>query len=308
MTDAEQEQPQQTDAEHQRKQIRAAIREIRREGYKAAFVYATVDAVLALLAANLGLSVLGVGGLPEQVSLGPGAPPISGTAAAGIVLGIVVFAAEFWIRTRRFTAERFETINPEVEEALRTARDAARDEQDNPMARTLYADVLDRLKATSSAGFVRTGRIALTVALVLVVSIATIQASVAGIDLASGPSAEGGEDGGAGGGGGDGQGSDADSQGGSSGTSSGLQSGGDILGDPEDVSSGTENLTSSVQTGSGSGGEERARSYDQSGLSAGSTEIEAQRAGFESQGNVEDADLIREYNLKIREDENDNNG
>lgn len=55
---------------------------------------------------------------------------------------------------------------------------------------------------------------------------------------------------------------------------------------------------------SGGGGEAEERVYNTGGFGDG-TAVEAQRAGFAPSEVLEDADLIREYNLQIREEEDE---
>ena len=86
----------------------------------------------------------------------------------------------------------------------------------------------------------------------------------------------------------------------------GLQDGSSILGEPEDVPEGSEDLDATIDTsGSGSGDGTDAASataYEDSGF-GGSETVESQRAGFTERERLEDAELIREYNLRIREND-----
>jgi hypothetical protein len=72
------------------------------------------------------------------------------------------------------------------------------------------------------------------------------------------------------------------------------------------VPAGTEELDASVDTsGSGSGNgtdAESAAAYADSGFDTDGS-IESQRAGFSERERLEDAELIREYNLRIREED-----
>lgn len=306
---------------HPRDAVRKALREVRREGYKVAFIHATVDAVVVLLVANLVLTVVAIGQLPDTVSLPERVVSIlstyvpilrdtSGTIAIDVVsiiaagVGVVAFVIAFLLRLRRPIVERFEAVNPEVSEALRTARDVLRAGEDTRMARALYADVLDRLRSTSSLGLINRRRLAVSILLVLVLSVATVQLSVSAPELVASPSSV------SGGPSGPGQGAGGASPGPSQGETSrsddggGLRSGSSILGEPENVTVGTENLSARVSPGEGAGSD-RERSYDTGGFESGSgsSGIQAQRAGFAPSENVEEAELIREYNLRIREDD-----
>lgn len=288
--------------------MRRAIAEVRGEGRKAAVIHAVVDAAVAALATNLAVTVVDVPLLGRAIPL-PGilsrgvaavgvAPPVAVEARVLLVLcvGVLALSAGLAYRLREPLVERFESANPEVSEALRTARDALEAGDEGRVARALYADVIERLASTSSLGLVSVRRLAASVALVVVLSALTVQVSVAGIgvDLDGGPG-----DGGAGGPTGPGAVTTPRP------TSGELLDGDEVLGEPENVTAGSENLSAVVEAGSGGEpGDDRARSYDRSGLSSDPSAVEPQRAGFAEREVLEDAELIKEYNLRIREDEN----
>jgi len=257
-----------------RERVDVAIRLVRYEGYKAAGIHAVVDAAAVTLAANLALTVLG---LPV-----PGPEFARQALAAGV--GLLVGAAEFGLRVRVPLVERFEAVNPEVREALRTARDAARAGAETRVAGRLYEDVLAGLREASSADLVSTRRVAGSVLLVLVLSAVTVQASVVGLDLT--PTSEGSGPGTA-------EGTEREY--------GGLESGDEILGEETDVGNGSDDLDAAISgSGSGTSGErETERSYSSGGFSA-SGSYDAQQTGFAPNEDVENADIIREYNVRIR--------
>lgn len=278
--------------------MRRAIAAIRREGYKVAVIYAVVDAALAALVVNLLVGVFDPDWLPTTLplprvlleALVPHTgtlPPVPTSIVVGLAAGVVVFAVELVGRTRRPIVEQFEDANPEVREALRTARDAVRSGKESRMAVALYEDVLARLRRSSSFGLVNLKRVLVTVLLVSAVSVASIQVAV--VDLEVGASGT------------DRPGTDADG-----GTSEyqGLQDASGVLGEPEDVTAGEETLDTTIATqGGGDDGDTgTATAYDSSGFSGG-TEVEAQEAGFAEREQLEDAELIREYNLRIRSED-----
>ncbi|ADQ67540.1 hypothetical protein C499_18554 [Halogeometricum borinquense DSM 11551] len=284
-------------------QMRAAISEVRREGRKIAFLYALLDAGLVALAVNIGLRLFrpdALGGalsLPGAVAGAGGVVPatIYGSTIAGLGIGILTFVAEFSFRTRRPLVEQFETANPAVREELRTARDSIEDGTDTEMARHLYEDVLGDLRETSSLELVGTRRVVVTSLLVVVVSLASIHVAVVGLDLS--------------------QTFDDGDQAGSlqpnpdepDREDEDLEDGEQILGDAENISAGDESINASVQgTGSGegtSGSTAPPSSYDDSGFADAA--VESQQAGYAESENVEDAELIREYNLKIRDEDDE---
>lgn len=274
----------------QRETIQQAIREIRHEGYKAAGLHAVVDAVAVFLLVNLGVLVFGV-------SLEP-VGPLDGSTVLAAGIGLLAFAVEFRLRVYFYTVEQFEAANPEVSEALRTARDAAEDADLSPMARRLYDDVITKLQRTSAAGFVDTRWLGGSVVVTLLVSVLTIQAAVAGITLtpAAGPPSN---DTGNGTGPAGGPVSSTDNG------DSRLQDGDSVLGEPKDVDQGTDDLAANISAGRGGEEGDEEHSYDDSGFVADSDPVAAQRAGFDAERNLGDADLVREYNLRLNARDSD---
>jgi hypothetical protein len=285
--------------------MRRALKEVRREGRKVAVIYAVVDAALVVLLSNLALRLYRPSVLPETVALpasvvgAGGVVPagVHGASIVGLALGLVVGVAEFALRTRRPLVEQFEAANPPVREALRTARDALDDGANTEMATRLYEDVVGRLRETSSAELVGTRRVVLTTVLVVALSIASIQVAVVDLDLTDALGGSNTDDGGA-------QRDPAERDP----AQDDLQDGDQILGDAEDVSAGDESLNATIEgagegSGGGSGSTAPPSSYDSGGFSGGT--VESQRAGFAEQEQIEDAELIREYNLRIRDDGDD---
>jgi hypothetical protein len=284
------------------RRMRRAITEVRREGYKVALIYAVVDAALAALAVNLLVQVVKPAELPttlpwptalfDAIVRYAGAPPgpLQTSIVVGIAAGVVVFVVEFAVRTRRPFVEQFEGANPEVREALRTARDTVRAGRDSRMALALYEDVLARLRRTSSIGLVNLKRVFLTVLVISVVSVASIQVAVVDLDIGDFDGADANN-----------AGTDRESE------YEGLQDANDVLGEPEDVSAGEETLNTTLSTegGGDDGSASSAPAYESSGFS-GTADVEGQEAGFAESEQLEDAELIREYNLRIRaEDDSD---
>ena len=85
----------------------------------------------------------------------------------------------------------------------------------------------------------------------------------------------------------------------------GLKDGDQVLGEPEAVTVGTESREARVES-TGGGREVEGESFpDQAGGGVGDgggSDIEGQQAGFTDPETVEEADLVREYNQRIRED------
>jgi hypothetical protein len=288
-----------------RERMAAALREIRREGLKAATIYAAVDATLVFLAVNLLVIVVEPAAIPDAVtvpssvtdavgglvgqSLGTVDVPVSALIATA--LAVVVFGAELWLRSRRPLVERFEAANPSVAEALRTARDTVARDSDSRMAARLYEDVLERLRDTSSVALLDVRRIAVTVIVVVALSLATVQ--LAAVDL----------------GGGEGVGPDDGTDAGEDTPNpyTGLKDGDAVLGDPEDVDVGDDELDAQIDSSGGSEDVDDTQQFPSDSVdrgSGGSNSADGQQAGYAEPEQLEDADLIREYNLRIRDEEN----
>jgi hypothetical protein len=279
--------------------IRAALSEVRGEVRKAALVHAAAEAALvatlaavllslatpAALSGAVGLPQVAFGALRSLPVVGPLAPrTLRVSALVAVGLGATAFGAAYLLRLRRPLVEQFEAANPAVWEALRTARDAVGSDHDTAMARRLYADVITTLRDTSSLELVGTRRLVVTVVLVAVVAAAGVQVAVVNPDLGGllpgGDTAPGVQ-----------QPDDDDD----------LQDGEDILGDAEDVEAGEEVENITVPgTGEGSDDGPTAPGVGAGG-GGGSGEFDSQQAGFAGEERIEDAELVREYNLRIRE-------
>ncbi|PSP71501.1 hypothetical protein BRC70_04685 [Halobacteriales archaeon QH_6_68_27] len=304
-------------ADDARPRVEAALTEVRRECWKAATLHAVVEATAVFFAANLVLVTVDPGWLPTRFVLpeavggllagalgvsGPVGLPGSGTLA--FVLGLVAFAVGIGYRVRRPLVEQFEAANPEVREALRTARDAVESEgqpQEGPrserqgpepadslMARRLYADVLDGLDRSSGLALVDQRRLGVGVAAVVLLSVLTVQVAVLDLNLF-----------------------DADEEITDDGSApvnnyTGLLDGDQVLGDSEAVEAGEEELNASVESSGGGqdvGDEQQFPSDGAPGAGAPSNGVEGQQAGFAAPERVEDAELVREYNRRIRSED-----
>ncbi|WP_135806589.1 DUF7502 family protein [Halorussus marinus] len=270
-------------------EVRRALAAVRREQYKAAFVHASLEAVTVALGVHLLAGVAGLPTLDAEVFTAAFKPtqipaPDVGAVLA-VVAGLITALTGFGIRARRPAAEAFETANPEVATALRTARDAVGDDRDDPMARALYGDVLDSLTETSSVRLLDRTRIVAAVAVAFALSLASVQTAVVGLDLAGPPSDATGV----------GDGSVTDRTAVDDPSSTVLRDGDELLGEPTDVEAGSENLTASV--GSSPGGEgESVRDYDRdAGADPDAGSVDAVRADYAAPERVEEAELVRRY-------------
>ncbi|MDY6817775.1 MAG: hypothetical protein SVG88_03860 [Halobacteriales archaeon] len=288
-------------------EIRTAIAEIRREGRKAAFIHAIVDAVAAVMILNLALSMLGPAVLDRTVGppitvnrliaihLGTQGviPPVRYGTLLAIATGPFVFIAEFLWLLRRPLVERFEAANPSVQEALRTARDTVQRDADGPIARALYADVIDRLQTTSSIGLLNVARIMIALGLILGAGLAAVQVSVVGFEVELATTDES-----------DGAGPTVETT--HTPDPDELQSGESVLGEPTDVTAGSENLSAEVAASAGGRGTEQ-RPYGSGGTTDSDSAVDSQRAGYARPEEVEDAELIREYARRIASQQEETN-
>ncbi|NLV02173.1 hypothetical protein G3A49_09485 [Haloferax volcanii] len=283
-----------------REEMADAVSEVRREAAKAAVVSSVVDAAVATLLANIAFRVVELP-VRSSVSLGflPRVDPAVSVHVAvplALAVGLLVGVAEFLILMRVPAVEQFEEVNPSVAEALRTARDLVADDgnpnRDSRMSVALYDDVLARLRESSSVELLPTRRIVGALLVALLLSAGSIQVAISDIQFEglAGETTPSGDLPDA---------SDDETQ---------LQNGSSILGDPEDVAAGSEQLNATVAgtggSGDGDGPESAAAAYDSTGY-GGDSAVESQRAGYLADDTLEEADLIRDYTLEIRENEDE---
>ncbi|WP_191967058.1 MULTISPECIES: hypothetical protein [Haloferax] len=275
-------------------EMAAAVTEVRREVQKAALVPSVVDGAVVTLLLNVALRIVDLP-FPEMIPLSrlPGVDAVGTFHVAipvALVVGIVVAVVEYSLRMEESPIDQFERVNPSVAEALRTARDAVEADRTSKMAVALYDDVLARLKSTSSVELLPTRRVFVTLFLALLLSVASIQVAITDlqIDVLNGNGSNGNADF-----------DDSDQM-------TELQNGSAILGDPEDVTAGSEELNATLSGVSGGGDEpsSSADAYDSSGF-AGDPGVESQRAGYLADETLEEAELIRDYTLKIRDQDDD---
>lgn len=290
---------------HPREELLAAVSEIDREARKAAFLQAALDAMLVFVVLRLALQLTPVGdgsgalvsvpipgGLAGALSgvgiILPDPVTVTGAGAATVLTAVSWFVADAFLRYDRLGVERFEADNPVVEEALRTARDTAEGDVDNPVAVELYREVLGRLEDTSSRAFVQRRQLVAVVVGLALVSAATV--GVAGLGLSpigTGGDADVGTVGGAGGGGGAG------------GESSGSGGGEDLLGEEGEVERGTDDRSLQLR-GEGEGQAGGGGDYSGGSFDADPGRVEASRAEFSEEERPEDAELVRAYTERIR--------
>lgn len=276
-------------------EMRGALGQIRREGYKAAIIYAVVDAAAVALLVSVLLQLVTVPLVPETVPVPEAVvellddaglrlvePAVSGAAVVALVAGLATAVLEVTLRVRRPLIEQFEAANPNVREALRTARDAVDSGVQNQIVLGLYEDVLADLRETSSVELLSLRRLAVTLLVVFALSLASIPLAGADVSLFEFD--------------------DGEPERVASPEYDGLNDPDEILGDRTNVSAGDNDLEARIGTsGDGSGeSSEASGSYDASGVTARG-DVQSQQAGFRPSERLEDAALIREYNLRIRD-------
>lgn len=276
-----------------------AVAEVRREATKAATTHAAVDAMLVVVLLNA-VSSLFLGGqsggtvlsVPNPVrsvadSAGlflPAEITVTAFALGALVLAPVIFVADAFLRYRRYGIETFERHNPEVEEALRTARDAATDGADNPAAGELYARVLDRLGETSSQGFIDGRQIVGVVVVAAVASVAVVGAAGAGIQVGVPTNTTVVLD---------------DEREASAVSAGGKDSDRDPLGEEGDVDRGFEEQTVAIEGNESEGGTATGQ-YDGGQFDVSPEDVDTSFAEFAEEDTPEDAELVREYNELLR--------
>jgi hypothetical protein len=282
-------------------QMAAALTEIRREVWKAAVTTGVVDAVAVFLAANLVFAALDPAWFPNRVQIprsvteqigsavgrDPGAAGLPGSATVAAGVGVLAFAVAVWLRVRNPLVEQFEAVNPHLAEKLRTARDAVAADSDSRMARRLYAEVLADLRASSALALVNVGRLGAMAVVITALSLATVQVAVLDLALFDRPEPT------------------VDNSTDEAENYTGLLDGERVLGDREDVSVGDDNQTAQIDsTGGGRDVDEDRTFPDQErrgGAEGSSSGVDSQQAAFAAPEQVEDADLVREYNRRIRD-------
>jgi len=281
--------------------ILQAEKEIRREGVKAAVLHGFVEATVFFVVVYFVLFTFQPDAVPDTIPVEPAGLEIPGAVIVSAVLALLFLVVDAYLVYRRRTLEYFEEVNPQVNEALRTARDAANRGENNEMAEALYEDVLEELKTTSSDGFVSMPRIAGSVVLVFAVAFLLLSATLGG--FGGGQSLFSDETTTQGGGGGQGQ-SEAGGGGGSGNAEGQLQSSEDVLGESGEVSRGTNNQNVELdRSGSGGTGGGTTGSVGEGRDFSNSVQVEGQRTQFSPEEEIEDAELVKEYNLRVRSDE-----
>ena len=275
-----------------------AEKEIRREGAKAAFLHATIEATLVFIAVFFVVGSSGPSWLPESIGTEAVAAPASAVVAVSVA--IVFFCVDVALVYRSRTVEYFEEANPQVKEALRTARDAAKREEETEMAERLYGDVLEELRTTSSEGFVSVRRIAGSLALVVGVGVLLLTASIGGVGFGDGLFGENPF-------GGSGDTSANEGQGGGTGGErqyEDLQNPDEVLGETGEVTRGTDDQEVELrQSGTGGDGGGETGSAGGGNDYTGGVSVESRRAEYSPEEEIDDAELVKEYNLKVRGEE-----
>jgi hypothetical protein len=272
-----------------------AEKEIRREGAKAAFLHAAIETTLVFIAVFFVIDSSNPTWLPETV--GTEAATVPGSAVVAVGVAVVFFAVDAALVYRSRTVEYFEEANPQVKEALRTARDAAKREEETEMAERLYNDVLEELRTTSSEGFVSVRRIAGSLALVIGVGVLLLTASIGGVGFGDGLFGESPF-------GGSGDTAANEGQGGGTGGErqyDDLQDPDEVLGETGEVTQGMDDEEVELrQSGTGGDGGGETGSAGGGNDYTGGVDVESRRAEYSPEEEIEDAELVKEYNLRVR--------
>jgi hypothetical protein len=273
--------------------VQAALVEVRREELKAAAIYGAVDG--AAVGAAVGLigtvfdieAVIGVSRLVEASTF-----TMSLTAGLSVGLAVLTFLGEIAYRTRGEPCEHFEAATITVAPTLRTAREVSTEGRTDPMAARLYEDVLADLKQASSENLLRRGRLVAPLVVMSALSFGTIYVAASNIEVTtgvgSGPSTE--------------DTADLRAEGGVGDTT--LQDGESVLGEATNVSAGNDPLNTTISADA-SGGDRPDSEPASSGFESSSqgADVDAQRTGYSDPEEIEDATVIKDYSVAIRDDD-----
>ncbi len=275
-----------------RQAVLEAVDEVRQEARKAVALHATVDGLLVFILASLTVYVTGSGtlggtariGLPDGLvgageAVGiyvPGSLTVSGVDL--LVLGgtLIVALVDAVVRYRRFDVTQLEAYNPELEVAFRTARDAAGDAKDSPVANQLYTEVLEGLERASTREFVRWRQMYAAFGVVLMIGL--VGAGVVGLGLQVVPGDTG------------------------DGTAPTIDTDGqEFVGEGGPVDRGTESRE--IVLGQTDSGSDVTGEYDAGEFSIDAASLRAAQASFTDETRPENADLVREYYERLRSDD-----
>ena len=281
--------------------ILQAEKEIRREGAKAAFLHGMVEATVFFVVVYFVLFTFQPDAVPDTIPIEQADVAVPGAVVVAAVAAFLFLIADAYLVYHKRTLEYFEDVNPQINEALRTARDAAERDEKTEMAEALYDDVLKELKNTSSDGFVSIPRMTGSVVLVFALAFLLLSASMGGFgggqslfsDETTNQGASSAQGEGAGGGGG-----------GSGNAEGELQNAEDVLGESGEVSRGENRQNAELdRSGSGGDGEGGSGSVGEGRDYSEGVSVEGQRTEFSPEEEIEDAELVKEYNLRVRSDE-----
>ncbi len=150
--------------------VERLLRRLKLEFVKVNVLQAALDSILLFLGLNLATFFIGLN-VMRGVS----------NAVVLAVLSSLFFLADLGFRASRYHLELFEERNPELKEALRTARDNL--DEDSIVAQSLFEDVLDRARGVKSESIVPSGLIIQKILAVGALSFMTVVSGVADLQL-----------------------------------------------------------------------------------------------------------------------------
>ena len=150
--------------------VERLLRRLKLEFVKVNVLQAALDSILLFLGLNLATFFIGLN-VMRGVS----------NAVVLAVLSSLFFLADLGFRASRYHLELFEERNPELKEALRTARDNL--DEDSIVAQSLFEDVLDRARGVKSESIVPSGLIIQKILAVGALSFMTVVSGAADLQL-----------------------------------------------------------------------------------------------------------------------------
>lgn len=146
------------------------LKQLKREFIKVNFLQASLDSIAIFLGSNLVIFLV-------DLKLIDSTPNIQALAAAAGAF----FIGDLVYRSRKYRLEIFEEKNPELKEALRTARD---NKHKNDIAsQALFDDVLERANNVKSESIIPSKRIAQKIGVVGVLSFITVLSGLGDVQI-----------------------------------------------------------------------------------------------------------------------------
>ena len=138
-----------------------ALKSLKMEVIKVSILHSILDTSILILAVNFILFLLGLDSTRVIISL---------------IAGCIFAVFDFIFRFKDFRLQTFEKYNPEVSEMLRTAHDNVT--KDNEVVKVLFQDVIKKLRFSSTYQLIQHKRAMVKIAVLFVLSLSTMTFTV----------------------------------------------------------------------------------------------------------------------------------